>query len=90
MVGWAWGGTNWEYMLICSYEGMVFIGWLLSLYTGGTGNVWPSTEVDGPPVSIVDSPWPSGRKSPSCPMVGGTQTNFSRVHAEQGQVLVVA
>lgn len=28
--------------------------------------------------------------SPSCPIVGGTHTNFKRVHAEQGHVFVVA
>lgn len=35
-------------------------------------------------------PCESGPKSPSCPIVGGTHTNFKRVHAEHGQVFVVA
>lgn len=68
-------------------------GWLLSLKFCDTGkddsggsDVSCALREPAGPASTFDST----EKSLSWPMVGGTHTSLRRVHAEQGQVFVVA
>ena len=66
-------------------------GWPLSRNSGAIEKAWWEAcgTLDVPRGPVGSASCPAGN-SDSCPIVGGTHTNFNRVHAEQGHVFVVA
>lgn len=66
-------------------------GWSAPLKLRGIGKREGSIVLALPTEPIGSGSTPcSVEVSPSCPMAGGTHTNFKRAHAEQGHVFVVA